>query len=71
MNLNMLEKMARQISNSGNSVRESGEMLSKGFISPAEHKSLSSLSGQIAANVRANGPSDTAYLRIKPMGGWM
>src|SRR4051794_26458627 len=59
MNLNVLEKMAREISKGRSVVRESGELLSKGFITPIEHKSLSSLSWQIAANVRANGPGGT------------
>ena len=73
MNLNILEKMAREIDKGGNVVRESGDMLRKGFITPTEHKSLSSLSWQIAANVRANGPDGTAYLRIGPMDprGWI
>jgi hypothetical protein len=56
MSLNILEKISRQ----GNAARESSELLRKGFITPAEHKSLSSLSWQIAANVRANGSSVVA-----------
>jgi hypothetical protein len=64
MSLNILEKISRQ----GNVVRDSSELLRKGFITPTEHKSLSSLSWQIAANVRANG---TAAASIKPIaGGW-
>jgi len=55
MNLNILEKMAREIRKGHNVVHESGELASKGFITPIEHKSLTSLSWQIAANVRANG----------------
>lgn len=43
MNLNILEKAARQLKNS------------KNVVAPVEHKNLSSLSMQIAANMRANG----------------
>lgn len=64
MNLNVLEKMAREIRKGRSVVRESGELLSKGFITPIEHKSLSSLSWQIAANVRADG--HTAALAASP-----
>ncbi len=61
MSLNILEKISRQ----GNVVSESSELLRKGFITPAEHKSLSSLSWQIAANVRATGsPSSVVSARI-------
>ncbi len=66
MSLNILEKISRQ----GNVVRESSELLRKGFITPAEHKSVSSLSWQIAANVRANGsPSSVVSARI--LQGWL
>lgn len=67
MNLNILEKVTRQ----ANVATESSNLLSKGFITPAEHKSLSSLSWQIAANVRANGPGTIAYTKIRPYGGWL
>jgi len=67
MRLNILEKIARN----GNGERESAELLRKGFITPTEHKSLSSLSWQIAANVRANsGPSATVSLKAAPMKMW-
>jgi hypothetical protein len=71
MNLNILENVAREIRSGGNG--KSGELLSKGFITPTEHKSLSSLSWQIAANVRANGPDATAFLRLGHFGprGWI
>ena len=55
MNLNALEKLARQAIKGGNTAMNSRMMLNNGFISPAEHRSISSLSWQIAANVRANG----------------
>ena len=51
-----------------NVVHESGELVSKGFITPIEHKSLTSLSWQIAANVRANG--STAAMSIDGTDGF-
>ena len=54
MNLSVLEKLTREAINGNNVTAKSKEMLNNGFITPAEHRSLSSLSGQIAANVRAN-----------------
>jgi hypothetical protein len=67
MRLNILEKIARN----GNAEHESAELLRKGFITPTEHKSLSSLSWQIAANVRANsGPGAMVYYKPGPIAGW-
>ena len=54
MNLTALEKLARQAIKGGNTSKNSRMMLNNGFITPAEHRSLSSLSWQIAANVRAD-----------------
>ena len=54
MNLNTLEKLARQAIKGNDMGEKSRMMLNNGFITPAEHRSLSSLSWQIAANVRAN-----------------
>jgi hypothetical protein len=72
MNLNILEKVTREINKGGNAERESSELLSRGFITPIEHKSLSSLSWQIAANVRANsGPAANVSIRRLPMGCWI
>ncbi len=53
MNLNILEKLTRQAIKGNNVVAASSEMLKKGFISPVEHRSVQSLSWQIAANVNA------------------
>ncbi len=54
MNLNVLEKLAREIVK-GNSVTEtSEELLQRAVISPVEHRSLQSLSWQIAASARHN-----------------
>lgn len=55
MNLHGLEKLARHIVKGDNVTTNSNEMLSAGFITPAEHRSVTSLSWQIAANVRATG----------------
>ena len=70
MNLNLLERVARQATKGG--VNESSDLLNKGFITPTEHKSLSSLSWQIAANIRANGDGTVVYSsKVRPdMGGW-
>ena len=68
MNLNILEKLARQAIKGNNVVAASNAMLKKGFISPAEHRSVQSLSWQIAANLNATtaggavaGPPTTVY----------
>ncbi|MDQ3707496.1 MAG: hypothetical protein M3437_20170 [Chloroflexota bacterium] len=53
MNLNILEKLTRQAIKGNNVVAASSEMLKNGFISPAEHRSVQSLSWQIAANLNA------------------
>ena len=50
MNLNILEKVARQALK-GNDIVDKNSAL----LTPAEHRSLKSLSWQIAANVQANG----------------
>jgi hypothetical protein len=70
MNLNILEKVARQAAKGG--ITETNDLLNQGYITPIEHKSLSSLSWQIAANVRANGNGAVAYsAKVRPdMGGW-
>jgi hypothetical protein len=47
VNLNILEKVARE-------VKKSNQVMNSA-VNPAEHKDLSSLSMQIAANLRANG----------------
>jgi hypothetical protein len=52
MNLNTLEKLARQMLKGNDVADKSSTMLT-----PAEHRSLKSLSWQIAANVQANGSS--------------
>lgn len=71
MNLNALEKMARQALNGMNIVEKSNNMAANGFLSPAEHRSLTSLSWQIAANVQANGGVTAGtYAAIRPNRIW-
>ena len=50
MNINLLEKMTRKVLK-GETI-ESRSILDTGIITPAEHRSLESLSVQIAANLR-------------------
>ncbi len=69
MNINSLEKLAREAIK-GEDVTEKGEsMLNSRVITPAEHRSLKSLSWQIAANVRAENSSGTLAL-VKPSYSW-
>ncbi len=53
MNINVLEKLARQVLSGDSAIESSSEMLRNGSITPAEHRSLKGLSWQIAANVKA------------------
>ena len=53
MNVSILEKIARQVLKGENTTEVSNSMLSGGVITPAEHRSLKSLSSQIAANIQA------------------
>ena len=72
MNINILEKATRMALKGG--YVESESMLKNGVITPAEHRSLESLSSQIAANIRAinvSSGSGVVALRIKPeRSGW-
>ncbi len=64
MNLNNLEKLARQALK-GDVTEKGNEMVKGGFITPAEHRSLKSLSWQIAANLQADSTAGTyAYKGI-------
>jgi hypothetical protein len=71
MNLNILEKVARQATKGSNVSEKSSELLNKGLITPVEHKSISSLSWQIAANVRANGNGMMAINTDAGQFGWI
>ena len=70
MNINILEKVTRMALKGENI--ESRSMLKNGVITPAEHRSLESLSSQIAANVRAiNIDSGSGVVALKGIyGGW-
>ncbi len=68
MNINILEKAARMALNGGKV--ESESMLKSGVITPAEHRSLESLSSQIAANIHAismGAGSGVATIKVKPV----
>lgn len=65
MNLNVLEKVTRQVLKGESIDTRSNRMLGAGIISPAEHRSLQSLSSQIAANVQANNQIGTTAF-VKP-----
>ncbi len=54
MNLNVLEKLAREIVKGNDVTETSEELLKRAVISPVEHHSLQSLSWQIAASARHN-----------------
>ena len=71
MNISLLEKVAR-LAVRGEAVdAKSDAMLNSGVISPAEHRSLKSLSWQIAANMQANGaPSTTVSIKVGPNFSW-
>ncbi|HEX9987393.1 MAG TPA: hypothetical protein VGE45_02820 [Chloroflexia bacterium] len=71
MNLNALEKMARQALKGTNIVEKSNMMAVNGYLSPAEHRSLASLSWQIAANVQADGGAAAGtYAMVRPNRIW-
>jgi hypothetical protein len=70
MNLNTLEKLARMVAKGENVKEESAEMVKAGLLTPAEHRSVTSLSFQIAANVRAGNSAGTMAYKPQPMGVW-
>lgn len=70
MNLNTLEKIARQAMKGGDVTEKSSAMLKSGFITPTEHHSLNSLSFQIAANMKANGAAEGVYASKEATDGW-
>ena len=70
MNLNNLEKLARRIVKGENVAEKSNEMLANGYITPVEHKSLTSLSWQIAANVKADGSGAGTFALRRGIYGW-
>jgi hypothetical protein len=70
MNLHNLEKLARLALKGNNVKNESENMLKAGLLSPVEHRSVTSLSWQIAANVRAGTSEGSTVAFTKPMGAW-
>ena len=71
MNVNVLEKVARMALKGENIAEKSNEMLRGGVLTPAEHRSLKSLSAQIAANLHVNNGGDSttmAWVKPQPMG---
>jgi hypothetical protein len=66
MNINSLEKVARRALKGEDVAEKSNEMLHSGVITPAEHKSLKSLSWQIAANVQYNSGSGASTYSFVP-----
>ncbi len=68
MNIEILEKLTRKALR-GESV-ESKSILKNGVITPAEHKSIESLSSQIAANIRVvSGSNSGTVALIRPIDG--
>jgi len=63
MDLNILEKAAREL--------KKGNQVMKSIVSPVEHKDLSSLSMQIAANLRANNGSATITMPSQILWQWI
>jgi hypothetical protein len=58
MNINVLEKVARQTLRGDKAEKTA-------MLTPAEHRSVKSLSWQIAANVKANSSTGTSTLAFK------
>jgi hypothetical protein len=72
MNINNLEKLVRSALSGGNTADKSSNMLNSGLISPIEHKSLQSLSFQIAANLNAEQNAGTmTFVRPIPNLIWV
>lgn len=70
MNVNNLEKLSRQALKGENVGEKSQNMARKGLISPVEHRSLQSLSFQIAANLHAGKEAGTVAI-IRPNLTWV
>ena len=71
MNLTNLENLARTALKGGNVKEQSNSMVKTGLLTPAEHRSIESLSRQIVANVRASKMGgSTVALEVGPMAWW-
>ena len=66
MNINTLEQATRQALKGENMGEKSSNLYSSGLISPTEHRSLQSLSFQIAANLQVDKGAGTAAL-VRPI----
>jgi hypothetical protein len=60
MNINTLEQATRQALKGENIGEKGSRLFRSGLISPTEHRSLQSLSFQIAANLQADKGTGTA-----------
>lgn len=60
MNTQVLEGLVRRVMKGENIEQMARSMTGKGLMSPAEHRSIQSLSFQIAANVQAGTGARTA-----------
>jgi hypothetical protein len=59
MNINTLEQATRQALKGENMGEKTSRLFRRGLISPTEHRSLQSLSFQIAANLQVDKGSST------------
>jgi hypothetical protein len=72
MNINTLEQATRQALKGENMGEKSSGLFSSGLISPTEHRSLQSLSFQIAANLQVEkGTGTAAFIRPIPTLTWV
>ena len=69
MNIDALERLVRYALKGNDIAAKTDSMVSSGVITPAEHRSLKSLSWQIAANVQADNGAAT-MVWAKQAGGW-
>ena len=69
MNIDALERLVRYALKGNDIAAKTDSMAGSGVITPAEHRSLKSLSWQIAANVQADNGAGT-MVWAKSAGGW-
>ncbi|MEA2575717.1 MAG: hypothetical protein QOH93_3015 [Chloroflexia bacterium] len=71
MNLNVLEKLAREIMKGNDVSLTSQALLNRAVLSPIEHRSLQSLSWQIAASARHTPSGNTTVASISTYRVWI
>jgi hypothetical protein len=71
MNLYILEKLVREAMKGHNINGMSEEMLRRGVLSPIEHRSVQSLSWQVAVNARPESVSTLAASVPSPYRVWI